>query len=300
MLRTSKNELLSEFGFTQDPFKKLFLESSDHKRISKAVTMAVKAKDMIAVIGERGIGKSNAVKKVLGRLKDTQIVCPYSNDITRLLISDIETSLILDLSSEKPKRGREIRARQLRRILGEASRRYNIVLVIEEAHHLHSMTLRSLKRLREMEWMGERELFTVILVGQSDPMNKPGVSEVRLRADSIHMHGLSQQESMTFISKTVGSVIDSKVLEAISEIAGSHNYEDLKAILFQLLENTFFAGRSQVVAADLMDTYGSNGANIGEQATKGLVQGKKSQLNGFLMQYQDGEAIAKKQAANGH
>lgn len=251
MVKISKLEILDEFGFSNDPFKQVSIKSKDHIKIGNIVNLAVKSRSMVAVIGERGMGKSHAVRSALGKLKNAKRVVPQSNDIHKLLIGDIEQALILDLSNEKPKRGREIRARQLRRILGEASTRMDVVLVIEEAHHLHGMTLRSLKRLREMDWMGKSELFSVILVGQSDPMNKPGVSEVKLRADSVQMKGLSPEEVEGFVSRSLKSSITPEAAIAIANLPGCHNFEDTKALLFRLMENALLAGRRQVLLDDV-------------------------------------------------
>lgn len=256
MAKMAKLEVLAEFGYSRNPFKNFTIKSEDHLRISRVAGLAVSDNAMVSIIGERGIGKSNAVRAALRKSKDIRIVSPYSNDINKLNINDIEQALILDLSHEKPKRGKEIRARQLRRILGEASTRMNIVLVIEEAHYLHGMTLRALKRIREMEWMGKSGLFSVILICQSDPMNKPGVSEVRLRSDALYMNGLSQPEIIKFVNRAIGSIIDKKATEAISKLPGSHNYEDLKATLHQLLETALLAGRKKITIDDVERVFG--------------------------------------------
>lgn len=251
MGKVSKLELLAAFDFSNDPFKQVGLKSRDHLKIEKVVGLAVKSHSMVAVIGERGIGKSSAVRAALGKLKKVTVVVPAANDIHKLHIGDIEQALILDLSSEKPKRGREIRARQLRRILGEASTKNDVVLVIEEAHHLHGMTLRAIKRTREMVWMGKTELFSVILVGQSDPMNKPGVSEVKLRADAVQMNGLSPDEVEDFVSRAMKSKAAADAVERISGLPGSHNFEDLKDLLFRLMEQALISGRREVLLEDV-------------------------------------------------
>ncbi|MDD2468855.1 MAG: AAA family ATPase [Desulfobulbus sp.] len=251
MGKVSKLELLAAFDFSNDPFKQVGLKSRDHLKIEKVVGLAVKSHSMVAVIGERGIGKSSAVRSALGKLKNIKLVTPMANDIQKLHIGDIEQALILDLSSEKPKRGREIRARQLRRILGEASTKNDVVLVIEEAHHLHGMTLRAIKRTREMIWMGKTELFSVILIGQSDPMNKPGVSEVKLRADAVQMNGLSSDEVDDFVSRAMNSAVASDAVKRISGLPGCHNFEDLKDMLFRLMEHALVSGRRQVLLEDV-------------------------------------------------
>ena len=325
MANISKLELLQAFGFPRDPFKHFTMKSNDHERIGKVVTMAVKDKAMVSVVGERGIGKSNAVRCALGKMKTIRLVYTHSNDINKLLIGDIEQALILDLSSEKPKRGREIRARQLRRILGEASTRMDVVLVIEEAHCLHGMTLRSLKRIREMEWMGKSELFSVLLICQSDPMNKPGVSEVRLRSDSIQMKGLSQDEISIYISRAVGSTFDQKAIEAICKRPDSHNYEDLKGMLFQLMEKALFAGRRKVIIEDVVSVFGyenledmrkkaglskadiAKKTGISPRDVSKILKGEGvnnqnpsvNSLRDFLDQYQNDDTGESQQVANG-
>ena len=313
MFRTSKQEILADFGFDRDPFKKTFVESTDYKRINKVVGMAVNDRAMVAVVGERGIGKSYAVRSTLRKIRDVRLVCPLANDINKLLIGDIEQALILDLGNEKPKRGREIRARQLRRILGEASTRKAVVLVIEEAHHLHGLTLRSLKRIREMEWMGNAELLSIILVGQSDPLNKPGVSEVRLRADSIHMRGLSQEEIRAFIGHSTSHVFDQKAVDVISKLPNAHNYEDLKTILFQLMEHALFSGRKEVTVEDiksvfadkdLMDIYREAGMETrlrrtGKKEKKAAEKDQTGQLTGFLKDHQKDSSSVSQKVVNG-
>jgi len=280
MAKISKLELLTEFGFSKDPFKKFTMKSSDNTRISKVVNMAVNSRAMVSVVGERGIGKSRAVRASLRKIQNVNLVYPLSNDINKLLISDIEQALIFDLSNEKPKRGREIRARQLRRIIGEASTRKEIVLVIEEAHHLHGMTLRALKRLREMDWMGETELFSIVLICQSDPMNKPGISEVRLRSDSINMRGLLQDEIVQFVCKTVGNVFAESAIEIIRDLPNSHNFEDLKNILFQLMASALFAGRRQVLEEDVDNIFGIN--NLEERRKKaGVSKADLAKISGI-------------------
>ncbi|WP_306548946.1 AAA family ATPase [Desulfobulbus sp.] len=268
MVKVSKLELLAEFGFSNDPFKQVGIKSQDHVKIGKVVSMAVKSRSMVAVIGERGIGKSNAVRSALDKLKNVRRAAALANDIHKLLIGDIEQALILDLSNEKPKRGREIRARQLRRILGEASTGTDVVLIIEEAHHLHGMTLRSLKRIREMDWMGKSELFSVILVGQSDPMNKPGVSEVKLRADAVQMKGLSPDEVEYFVTRAMKSSVAADAVKVIAGLPGSHNFEDLKNMLFCLMEQALLSGRRQVLLDDVEALFPSEHEKQGKQHGK--------------------------------
>jgi len=227
--------------------------------------MAVKSRAMVSIVGQRGMGKTKTVNDVLKKMKVRQVIV-RSNDKARLLIGDIERAMIFDLSDEKPKRGGEIRARQLRRELGEASRRYDIVLVIEEAHRLHVNTLRALKNLREMDWMGEIELFTVILLGQSDAMNKAGMSEVRLRTDTVHMGGLAPHEIAGYIRGTVGKVFGNDAIRAIKRLPDAKNFLNLQNILITLMGRALAAGREKVQGDDVTDEFGPEQTEISKQA----------------------------------
>lgn len=249
----SRIEVLAGCGFERDPFKHCNFKTGDGLRIKSILKMAVNSSAMVSVIGERGMGKSEAISAALNQLKARQVIV-RSADKDHLLITDIEYAMIYDLSDETPKRGREIRARQLRRILGEASSKQNVVLVIEEGHRLHGQTLRALKTLREMDWMGKKELFSVVLVGQSDPMAKRGVSEVRLRSDSVHMRGLTQGEVGGYIQATVGRVFTEDAVFRVSELAESTNFLELQEALVCLMGDMLGTGEEQVTrgAVDAM------------------------------------------------
>lgn len=241
----SKLEIFVNFGFKNDPFKAVSFKTGDSVRLGRILAMAVRSKAMISVVGDRGAGKTSAVTDILKKMNTRQVFVRTA-DKTKILISDIEHAMVYDLSEEKPKRGREVRARQLRRILGEASQRHDIVVIIEEAHRIHGMTLRSLKTLREMEWMGESELFSVILIGQSDPMNKAGVAEVRLRSDTVSLKGLTSSEIVDYIGQTVGKAFDSESVAIVSHMADAKNFLNLQDILVRLMGRAYLSNRDKV------------------------------------------------------
>jgi type II secretory pathway predicted ATPase ExeA len=255
MANLSKLELLVNFGFKNDPFKSIQFKTGDGLRIKRILDMAVKSNAFVSIVGNRGAGKTRAVATALKDMNALPVVV-RSADKARLLISDIEQAMLLDLSEEKPKRGREVRSRQLRRVLGEASRKQFIVVIIEEGHRLHGMTLRALKTLREIDWMGETELFSVVLLGQSDPMNKAGMAEVRLRADSVEMYGLSKSEIAAYIEKTVGHIFETAAIDLISAMPEARNFLDLQNIIINLMRLAATHGRKQVTQTDIHGLFG--------------------------------------------
>lgn len=251
----SKLETFVNFGFSRDPFKGVVCDTADAIRIGRILKVAVQSGAIVSIVGARGYGKTEAVDTALKQL-DVQVVTVRAADKARLLISDVEYAMIFDLSDEKPKRSKEVRARQLRRVLGEASRKGKILVVIEEAHRMHGMTLRALKTLREMDWMGRRELFSVALIGQSDPMGKPGVSEVRLRSDSVFMNGLTPSESLDYISATVGRVFTDDAIMEVSKHRNANNFLDLQDLLVGLMARALLGGKKMVDQALVQEAFG--------------------------------------------
>lgn len=290
-MNISRLELLINMGFENDPFKGVVFPTLDGMRIEKILKMAVKSNAMVSIVGDRGAGKTRAVTDALKKMKISEVRVRAS-DKNRTLISDIEQAMIFDLSDETPKRGREIRSRQLRRILGEASTKQAVVVVIEEAHRLHGMTLRSIKTLRELDWMGETELFTCVLLGQSDPMNKAGVAEVRLRSDTVRMQGLSKKEIAGYVEKTMGTVFSDDAINAVSLLSDTENFLDLQSRLIALMASAAVAGRHTVTIDDVLDA-GKNEKTIiqtpekntnhparaGNDALKELLDRKKTDTN---------------------
>ncbi len=255
-------ETFCNLGYKRDPFKvgSSLYETGDMARIRRILTMAVESRAMVSIVGERGIGKSKSVEAALEKIGVRRISVEKAQK-ERLSIADIQKAMLLDLK-EAPKKDGELMARQLRRVVGEASAKQArpLVVVIEEAQRLHGNTLRSLKTLREIEWMGERELFSVVLVAQSDPMNRAGVSEVRLRTDLIQMHGLSPDEATGYLRATIGKHFSDEALEAVGELPQATNYLELQELSVLLLNHTLADGRNQVNAADVQDVFGAKQA----------------------------------------
>lgn len=294
-------ETLSGCGFKRDPFKTTSFETGDGLRIKNLLAMAVDYEAMISVIGARGIGKTTAIRNALYGISKTPILIDPA-DRERITIGDIEKEMIMALSDEHPRAGRVLRSKQLRRILGEASSKSSIVLVIEEAHRLHGQTLRSLKTLREMDWMGKRELFSVVMVGQSDPMSKRGVSEVRLRSDSVYMQGLTQAEVGGYIQATVGKVFADDAIQRIAGLADSTNFLDLQEVLVCLMGDMLATGAEQVTQSAVDAMFSIARESVPRVAVK---QGKPASASTGNTAVKDilarrrGNGVEEKKAVNG-
>lgn len=268
-----KLETLAEYGYHKDPFGTVSMETADSVRIRRVISMAVESRAMVSIVAERGSGKTSALKLALDEM-DVRVVRLFTPDKERVLVGDIERALVVELSQENVARSREIRARQLKRILGEASRQRQVVLILEEAHRIHGQTLRSLKTMREMEWMGVYPLFTVVMVGQYDPMRKRGVDEVRLRTDTVHMKGMTASEIRGYISATVGKFFEEDAIEALSRIGG-RNFLELQERLVTLMERALCIGQKKVTAMEVFEVYGGGLKEVMKRVNVGLPELEK-------------------------
>lgn len=294
-MNMTRLETFVNLGFKRDPFKGAAFETGDGLRVRRILTMAVESRAMVSICGERGIGKTEAIRAALDKLGVRQVVVTHGQK-EKITIGDIESALVFDLSpdGESPKRSGEARSRQVRRIVGEASRKQPIALIIEEAHRLHCATLRSLKTLREIQWMGESELFTVVLVGQSDPMSRAGVSEVRLRTDLVRMQGLSCDEAAGYLRATLGSFFGEDVAREVAELPAARNFLELQALAVGLLNAALAEGRREVRAADVQALAGKEQSALprpparppqaavsGDEALKNVLGRQQGKAAGF-------------------
>jgi type II secretory pathway predicted ATPase ExeA len=173
-------EAMKHFKIFRNPFiddiqkdSDIFM-SEEHRYIEAAMLDAAKHGGFLAIIGEVGSGKSVMRRKVVEQLKkdgDTIVIYPQMIDKTRVNAASICDAIIMDLSEQKPSMKLEAKTRQVHKLLLErAKQNFRSVLIIEEAHDLHTNTLKYLKRFYEME-DGYRKLLGIILVGQTELKN---------------------------------------------------------------------------------------------------------------------------------
>ncbi|MBF0487873.1 MAG: ATP-binding protein [Nitrospirae bacterium] len=257
-MEISSLETLAEYGYKTDPFS-VTMETADYVRMKRLIGLAL-ASDrykFLSITGERGIGKSVTVGNVLKCLGDIHLVETLSSAKERILIEDIERSMILELSNERPRHRKDLRVVQFRHTIGKASESKPIVLILEEAHRMHGQTLRSLKStLENTKWKGRANLFTVILIGHGNALGRDGMSEIRLRADSAQMVGLSTEEIKQYIKATIGEHFENGAINAISSLRDARNYLDLQSILLGFMGRALGYGRRVVTEVDVIDTCG--------------------------------------------
>lgn len=245
-------EVLLDFGFKDDPFRRVAMETADVKRVGKLLNMAIKANGLVNIIAKAGTGKTTALEVNLKGIQAHVIrVCSANKEM--VTISDIESCLIRGLSDVPLARARIARAIQLQWILGNVTK--PVALILEEGHRMAPRTLRSLKTLRELSWNGKSPLFSVFIVGQYDPLTLPAVREVKLRSSCVTLRGLTKAEATQYIDATVGEVFEKEAIEAVLRLDGAHNFLELEEALLNVMSRALARGKKKVGAMEIYDVY---------------------------------------------
>ena len=241
----------TRFSLPPDPWSGLSLETTDVARAGEMIQAAVSAQMMVSILGQRGSGKTQALRKALHNL-DVQFVEPLRLDRERLHLGDIETAIVQELSVEAPRRSGEARSRQVRRVLGTASCNRPVVLVLDDAHLLNRNTLRGLKRLRELTWLGVSPLLGIVLLGQSDQAKE--VPEVALRSDSLMFAGLTKAEAAKALIQALNrsrTVVEPEAVETLAASPWARNWLDLQSIADDCLAEAATRGEDTITTANV-------------------------------------------------
>jgi DNA-binding transcriptional regulator YiaG len=199
--------------------------SKAHERESRRIRDAVESDRMVGVIAAFGSGKSELVRHSLNQT-NYEIVYVNQPDRERLRIGQVTTAIVVTLSDESPKRDALARTYQLGRIAGEVAVRQKktIVVVIENAHRLHTQTLLAIKDLREsVVFRGQYPLFSVVLIGQESLSSKlERFGEVRYRCKAIELSEatgwMTYADRVAYIYKVYGDVITRRSRERLAAL----------------------------------------------------------------------------------
>ncbi len=233
------------FGLPADPWAR-HQQTADAARIDALVRAAVDARALAQVVGPRGGGKTSAVRATLADL-DAEVVEPLRLDPERLRALDITAAIVRQLSSETPRQSAEARSVQARRLLGRASAKRPVALVIDDAHELHPSTLRALKRLREWAWQGRWPLVGVLLVGQTD--RAAAVPEVGLRSSTVELAGLTEAEAGEALEAALGAALAADARELLAGSPWARGWLDLQRLADECLLEAQAQGETVVTAS---------------------------------------------------
>ncbi len=165
---------LEYFNLPSDPFdtpenpEDIYL-SPAIRRVEAMLLAGIKRRQIVAVVGDPGAGKSTIVRRLYGRVvgeKQIRMVAPASLDRRKITSSAIAVAIIRDLTGrETSSWSMEQRSELLRTTLEDMGRNsITPVLLIDEAHHLSPAALIALKQVWDSHTLWKQ--LAVILVGQ--------------------------------------------------------------------------------------------------------------------------------------
>lgn len=189
---SSQYEIFKHFG-VQTSKRKDLVKSQTFERTREVIMSAIYDSAWIGIAGPIGSGKTETTYAVLDELADDKrfrAVEVFSPDRQGITIIHMLNSIIYQIGEEfinrsSPRRDKEARTMQTLNILASAKKKgKQVVLVVDEAQELHHMTIKALKRLHEYRFMGQKEMLTILMVGQEGLMAKvERDDEIRPRCD---------------------------------------------------------------------------------------------------------------------
>ena len=217
---------------------------------------AISDNQFVAIAGPVGAGKSYLLRHVFSQFRINPDTAPILVNVRNkykenLTISSILNAVVFDCSDEVPRHDLEARSRQFIRIVGElfVTKNRHICIIIEEAHRLHTNTLRAIKELREDEFAGVSPLFSIILVGHPVLETKMKArSEVFYRSQIIDLSedsGWMQfNERIQYLKTVYGDAITA---EARKRIATLYRMPlDMNFFVERKMDEAYRAGMKQL------------------------------------------------------
>jgi len=192
-----RSSILGHFGIEPKEY-----HGMQFKRAAGNLAGALNDGLFIALIGGPGTGKKTLIRHVMDQLPDNhEKIYVQVLDDTRITISQIMGLMINKLSydSENPRRDAYAKKVQLARLLGKVTNaNRKVSVIIEQAQHLHHATMRALKELRELSFLGQTEMFGVLLSGHK-PLKGSlmGLNDVSKR---IEIEELSEEQGWMTLS----------------------------------------------------------------------------------------------------
>jgi len=252
---------------------------------------------MLAILGAPGAGKTLMFKHAARALRlnadDAPIFIHVRNKYKeKLTISSILNAIVFDISSEMPRHDLEARSRQVIRLMGKrhVEHKRNLCVVIEEAHRLHSNTLRAIKELREDAFAGISPLFSVILLGHEELGAKlESRREVFWRTEILSLNQSSgwmvYNDRIDYLKAVYGGAINSNTRHRIATLyrvplemdffVEQKMSEAQRAGMKQLSEDCFEASpREMKEALDVSLKQIADEAGIGKTTVHDVIAGR--------------------------
>ena len=236
------------------------------RKLARDVRDAMNDDEFLALVGKPGCGKKTVVNAVCMEIEEENkrglkpfhhIVHVQSMDKERIRIGQIANAIIFDMSDERPRRDPEARTRQLARILGRAvvGNGEKVTVIVGQAHRLHPNTIRAIKELRELTFLGRMDLFGVVLIGHPPLKGRiENLNDVILRVEIEVMdeaHGwMSGAERREYLKTVFGGILTPSMREQIS--MSCNTPLEMDRLIYNKMKEVFLRGSDHFEEADFM------------------------------------------------
>ncbi|MCP3944992.1 MAG: AAA family ATPase [Desulfobacteraceae bacterium] len=198
------NDVMKHFNIVKEFRQAGYFETEQLKKLMDDIKFSIQKGKIIAISGIVGCGKTTALEyfqKALAKDKEVIVSKSLSIDKKRVTVPALTVALFLDLSIKKAGSSEikipthpEKRIRKLQKIIRNKNK--PVVLFIDEAHDLHSNTLKGLKRLFETVNM-DGGCLSILLAGHpklKNDLERPVFEEIGSRADVFTMEGIGSNK----------------------------------------------------------------------------------------------------------
>ena len=177
-MQATKPDVLDWFGLRASPFGgfrtgKEFYQSSEYRTAVRMIAFAVESFEMIALIGDVGSGKTEAVRAAMSAVSaegmQVDFVRVEHPEKESMRIGSVLEALLNHFSEEGARLPQSAQRRTWlvkHHLISNHQQNRRTCLVIDEAHRLSGQFLKSLKELHETVRFGPHvSLFAVVLIG---------------------------------------------------------------------------------------------------------------------------------------
>jgi type II secretory pathway predicted ATPase ExeA len=194
------SDVMEYFGLKTPLNQVGFFETPQHTQLMRELKLAIRQGGLITVTGVVGSGKTTLLRQLQTELKREKEVILSSSlavDKNRVNLGTLITALFFDLATErnfKPPSQPERRERKLLELIEKSHK--PVVLIVDDAHDLHSQTLVGLKRLIELVQDRNRVL-AILLAGHpklKNDLRRPTLEEIGARATAFTLEGIRGQQ----------------------------------------------------------------------------------------------------------
>ncbi len=262
-------KVLERFGLKKNPFDAAGdFEGRNYLQVIEFAQTILESRGLGAIAGPVGCGKTRAISAFCAEYLDDEgrsiepsvrilkTLAPYTLHLTaQSLVHKLIQEFAPERSVPTPL---ELKMLRLQAALGPEGIKNKVLVIIDEAHDLRPDTLKAIKTLRELSWLGKAPLFGVLLVGEPFLAQKiRNIKKVSLRCETLTLEEPASAEIKAYIEHCgVKRFLTPAALEFTAR--ASDSYLRARGLIESGLNKIFWAGRNKIELDDLLGCLGNS------------------------------------------